>query len=134
MKGSFGATAGGVSVTVASALVVVLVVARHPAPAPARAATAEERLEAAALVREREAAWNEETARGFPGDRWSQRDDFHGRELARIVEIARAKGIRFEDVLRAVDEDLHRDPVVTPDAPDPRNARAVPCKPRPVYD
>jgi hypothetical protein len=134
LRGAFGASLVGAYVTVVVAILVTLWVVRHPAPKPARSATEAERAAAAALVAGQEAEWNDEAAQSFPGDRWSQRDDFHGRELARVIEIARGKGIRVEDVLRAIDDDLHHVPVRDPDAPDPRNARAVPCKPRPVYD
>jgi hypothetical protein len=134
LKGTFGASLVGLYLTIVIATAVTLLVVRHPAPMPARSATPSEREEAAALVAEKEAEWNDDVARAFPGDLWSERDDFHGHELGRVLEIARSKGIRVDDVLRAIDDDLHRVPVRAADAPDPRNARAVPCKPRPVYD
>jgi hypothetical protein len=134
VRGTFGVSLASAYLTIVIGMAVVLLAVRHPAPKPARSATGSERAEAAALVATKESEWNDDVARSFPGDRWSQRDDFHGRELGRVIEIARAKGIRVDDVLRAVDDDLHRMPVRSFDAPDPRNARAVPCKPRPVYD
>ena len=76
----------------------------------------------------------DETTQNFPQDHWSQRDDFHGREWRQAADSAKDKGIRIEDVLRGVDDDLHARRARRPDAPDDRNARAVPCKPRPFYD
>ena len=99
-----------------------------------RAATAEERADLAGGIATNEHQWAVETTRNFPEDLWSQRDDFHGREYRYVVDLARSRGVRIEDVLRAVDEDLHLRKATGPDAPDDRHARAIPCKPRPFYD
>lgn len=115
-------------------VVVVVRVAIAPGPMIRRAATPAERVEIAQAIAKSEGAWNEESTRGFPEDHWSQRDDFHGRELQQVTKLASDKGVRIEDVLRAIDEDIHRRGLARPDAPDARNARAIPCKPRPVYD
>ncbi len=99
-----------------------------PAPRPARAATVDERAEIAREVAKDERAWINETTQNFPSDSWSQRDDFHGRELRKVQELAHEKKVRVEDVLRAVDEDIHAGTTKL------RRANAVPCKPRPFYD
>ncbi len=113
---------------------VVVKVARAPAPVPRRAATLAERAELARAIAAREERWNDESVQSFPRDLWSQRDDFHGRESEEIVKLADERGVRVEDVLRAIDEDIHRRAATSSDAPDDRRARAVPCKPRPFYD
>lgn len=122
------------AVALACVMVVTVRVALAPSPTPRRSATPAERAEIARLIADSERAWTDETTQNFPEDQWSQRDDFHGREFRQVVQIADEKGIRIEDVLRAVDDDIHRSKVRSADAPDDRNARAIPCKPRPFYD
>lgn len=124
----------GIGVLVLCTAFVTAGVARAPAPRPARTATPEERAEMALVVARSERDWRSDSAQHFPSDHWSQRDDFHGRESKKVEELAKEKGVRIEDVLRAVDEDLHRRAARTPDDPDARSASAVPCKPRPFYD
>jgi hypothetical protein len=121
-----------------SALVLVgstaLVVARAssaPAPAPPKRATDAERTSLAMTLASEEPSWRASSEESFPQDNWSQRDDFHAREAQEIRELARARGVPYEDVLRAVDDDLHARGRATGEA---RGARAVPCKPRPFYD
>lgn len=124
----------GGSVALSCVLVVSVRLAQAPAPPPRRPATAAEKSELALAVNAAERGWRDETTQNFPSDNWSQRDDFHGREFRKAVELANEKGIRIEDVLRAVDDDIHRRAASGPSSPDYRNARAVPCKPRPFYD
>jgi len=115
-------------------LVVTVKTALAPAPPSRRSATAEEREEIAQTIAALESDWANETTQNFPADNWSQRDDFHGRELHKVEEIASEKKIRYEDVLRAIDDDIHRRQAKDPHVADDRHARAVPCKPRPFYD
>ena len=122
------------AVVLGCVLVVTVRAALAPAPPARRVAPAEEREEIAQTLATLERAWTEETTQNFPADNWSQRDDFHGREYRKIQEIVSEKGVRTEDVLRAIDDDVHRRNARSPDAPDDRHARAVPCKPRPFYD
>ena len=122
------------AVTVGAVVLVVVRVATAPAPRLDRAATAAERAEVAAEIAFAEPSWRAETAQNFPSDHWSQRDDFHGRELRKVLEIRSARGIRLEDVLRAVDDDIHQRRALDANTVDTRDARAVPCKPRPFYD
>jgi hypothetical protein len=121
-------------VAIGCVLVVTIRVATAPGPTPRRLATPEERWEVAQVMAASERAWINETTQNFPSDHWSQRDDFHGREYRKAVELANEKGLRIEDVLRGIDDDIHRRRARAPDERDDRNARAVPCKPRPVYD
>lgn len=117
--------------TIVAILCAALVTARAvgaPAPAPKRSTTETERAAIAAAIAVAEPDWEKETARTFPADHWSQSDDFHGHEYRKVVDVADDAGVPIEDVLRAVDDDLHRGPH------EDRRARAVPCKPRPIYD
>ena len=118
----------GVVVVIACAGLVTARAIGAPAPTPKRAATASERAAIAAEIAAAEPDWEKETAKTFPADRWSQSDDFHGHELRKVVDVAEDAGVPLEDVLRAVDDDLHRG------LHDDRRTHAVPCKPRPIYD
>ncbi len=122
----------GALVVVAFGALVVWRASAAPAPAaaPARADVAM-RGELAADVAATEDGWRGQAEEAFPLDAWSQRDDFHAREQLRIRDLAASRGVPVEDVLRAVDEDLHSIPHA---ASERRGARAVPCKPRPFYD
>ncbi len=121
-------------VALACLSIVVVRTVTAPAPPSRRVATAEERAELAEAIATQERIWSNETTQNFPADNWSQRDDFHGREYRKVQELANEKGVRIEDVLRAIDEDIHRRKAKSTDALDDRHARAVPCKPRPFYD
>ena len=117
--------------TVLALLCAVLVTARAvgaPAPVPKRSPTDAERRAIAAEIAAAEPDWEKDTAKTFPADHWSQSDDFHGHEYRKVVDVAEDAGVPIEEVLRAVDDDLHRGPH------EDRRARAVPCKPRPIYD
>lgn len=122
------------AVVLACTAVVAVRVALAAAPVPSRQATPEELAEIASDIASNERTWANETAQHFPADRWSQRDDFHGREYRRAEELAKEKGVRIEEVLRAVDDDIHRRAARSPDDIDERQAGAIPCKPRPFYD
>ncbi len=102
------------------------------APAGRVATVGESRFIATAIAAE-EPAWRNKSEESFPGDHWSQRDDFHAQERDKAKELASSQKLPIEQVLRAIDEDVrasHR----AGTAADPRGAKAVPCKPRPVYD
>lgn len=111
---------------------VVVKAATAPAPPPGRRTTPAEAAALAAAIAASEPGWRVDTERAFPRDRWSARDDFHGKEFRAIQTRARDLGVPMEEVLRAVDDDIHRSG--PGDDADPRSARAVPCKPRPIYD
>jgi hypothetical protein len=126
-----------------AALVLVAVVAlaramsAEPLP-PARAATALERQQFDARVAAREVAWRAKSVGAFPGDHWSQDDDFHSTESAFVRREARRLGVRLSGLLLAIDAGLHAAAVTASSAPTTsgasRQAAVVPCKPRPVYD
>lgn len=76
-----------------------------------------------------EPTWRRETRRAFPGDNWSQDDDFQNRERAWVFGEARLRDVTPREIFRAIDVDLHAHPPSPP-----RKATASPCKPRPFYD
>lgn len=115
-------------VAIACIGLVVSRAATAPAPPAPPAATPAERSGFASVIAGQEAEWREKAAGDFPADRWSQRDAFHGHEASAVRDLARSSGASYEDVLRAVDEDIHRA------RGGDRNAEVVPCKPRPFYD
>jgi hypothetical protein len=121
----------GVALLATSIVVVRAAIAPAP-PAVARMTPEEQRVVAAAVAAD-EITWSNLSAQAFPEDHWSTRDDFHARELKRLKEIAKERRIPIEDVLRAVDDDVHR-AHANAESPDYRGAHAVPCKPRPIYD
>ena len=67
----------------------------------------------------------------FPGDAWSQDDDFRRREQARSRVVAVERGTRLSDVMRALDEGIREEwplppgTVLKPGVP--------PCRPRLTY-
>lgn len=128
----FSLPAAGITAVIAAVVVARALLA--PAPSPPPLASAMARAEIASRIATQEKEWLRQAAENFPQDNWSQSDDFHGREYREVLKIAKEKNIRIEDVLRAVDDDLHQSPAHGPQAPDSRAARAVPCKPRPFYD
>jgi hypothetical protein len=77
----------------------------------------------------RERTMRRDAAVKFPGDLWSQDDDFHERENEQVRSIASGKGVRFTDVVRAVDDGMHAhwatnvQPIAT----------VPPCRPRLSY-
>lgn len=116
------------------ALAAVARAATAATPPPRPAASPAVDAEIAREVAASEAEWRKATTEHFPSDHWSERDDFGGLEYQRDEKLSAKHNVRLEDVIRAVDDDLHANPVHDPTAPDPRAARAVPCKPRPFYD
>jgi hypothetical protein len=131
------ASVAGVAVVVASFALTAWRAAHAPAPpgAVSRRTTPAERANLAIDVAAHERAWRDEAAESFPADAWSQSDDFHAQEARQIRELAHQRHVTFEEVLRAVDEDLHA-PKAKGRRPDDRerSVTAVPCKPRPFYD
>jgi hypothetical protein len=120
--------------TIASSIVLVacvaVVVGRASlavTPAPNRSATKAERESIALDLIESEQHWRASAKRRFPGDHWSQDDDFHRVEQSRARSIASRRKITLTDVLRAIDEGLRSHP-------QGRRVTASPCKPRPFYD
>ena len=115
-----------------------LFVAKRVASAPRAeaggVATPAQRLSFAQSVASNEPTWRQETEKDFPSDLWSQRDAFHNHEAQTIRDLAGVAHVPFEEVIRAIDDDVRASGTVAPAAAFDRAAGAVPCKPRPFYD
>jgi hypothetical protein len=109
--------------------VVVFRATTAPPPPPLHVATAQERVALAAKIAAHENEWRNKAAEDFPADDWSQRDAFQNLESDGVRDVAHNAGVYYEDVFRAVDEDLHK---TRPGAA--RGTDVVPCRPRPVFD
>lgn len=120
----------GALVTASCVALVVVRAATAPAPPPLPRATAEQRAMFASSIASQEDEWRNRAADDFPADSWSQRDAFHAHEAAAVSGLAASSRVSYEDVFRAVDDDIHRSRGSGRD----RSANAVPCKPRPVFD
>ncbi|WP_426757301.1 hypothetical protein [Myxococcus sp. Y35] len=98
-------------------------------PPPTQRLSAAEREQVGHAAAAQEAEWRLKSRHSFPGDRWSQDDDFGASERRWAVDEARRRRVPVTDVMEAIDEELHSRPVLPP-----RKATASPCKPRPFYD
>jgi hypothetical protein len=82
-------------------------------------------------VAREEPAMRAAAAHAFPGDAWSQDDDFHAREQQRARTLAAERGVRLADVLRAIDDGIRG---AWPSAPGVHpNPSVPPCRPRLSY-
>jgi hypothetical protein len=67
--------------------------------------------------------------RKFPGDAWSQDDDFHAVEMQQARAIARRQRVSLGEVLRALDDGMRGD---WPKSGEMKTT-VPPCRPRPIY-
>jgi hypothetical protein len=118
------------ALVLAVAIIAVVVgrAATSPLPPPLKVATPQERAGFAAVVARDEPDWRMKASNDFPADHWSQRDAFHGHEALTVRDLARGAGVSYEDVFRAIDDDIHHSRT------NDRNAQVVPVKPRPIFD
>lgn len=80
-----------------------------------------------AMIAREESTWVHNAVDNFPGDLWSQRDDFHNQEQQFARELADRFHISLSYVFLSIDKSVReRGPSDL--------AKAVPCKPRPFYD
>jgi hypothetical protein len=127
MSAALRARLTGGSVALLCAAIVTARAATVPSlPAP-RPLTATERRELAELLAVQEPGWRLGAERLFPGDHWSQDDDFFNQEHRAVRRLAGERGTSPSDVLRGIDEQLRA-------APAGRKVTASPNKPRPFYD
>ena len=101
-----------------------------PPPRGPERLSEQERVATFAALASSEPTWRREAESAFPGDAWSQDDDFHRRESTFARETATARGVPVEEVLRAIDEGLHGELGMSHQLV----ATVPPCKPRPFYD
>jgi hypothetical protein len=80
-------------------------------------------------VTNRERQTRREAAVKFPGDPWSQDDDFHERENEFVRNFAGSHDLRLSDVVRSVDDGIreHWQASIQP------NPKVPPCRPRLSY-
>jgi hypothetical protein len=121
--------AGAIAV-VGAAAVIRAATASSPLPPSPRAPPSEEVRRA--IFREIAAAepgLRDAAAKKFPGDAWSQDDDFHNREQESMRRLAGAYDVAFGEVLKAVDDGLRER---WPGAGGMRSS-VPPCRPRLDY-
>ncbi len=112
-------------------LIAVWRAATAPAPpAPPAAPEAMRRAVYDAIV-DQERGLRERAEHNFPGDAWSQDDDFHAMEMQLARRLAAQRAMSLGDALRGVDDGL-RDPAQARPNTEPKNS-VPPCRPRPVY-
>ncbi|TQF09504.1 hypothetical protein FJV41_44275 [Myxococcus llanfairpwllgwyngyllgogerychwyrndrobwllllantysiliogogogochensis] len=97
---------------------------------PSRRLSAEERVLVGRAAAEAEPHWRRRSMHSFPGDHWSQDDDFGASERGWVMNEARRRDVPVTDVFDAIDTELRSAAPILP----PRKASASPCKPRPFYD
>ena len=119
------------AIAVGCTALVVARVSSAPRDETGPAATPEQRAGFAASVSGNEPTWRRKTEQDFPSDLWSQRDAFHNHEAQSIRDLAGAAHVPYEEVIRAIDDDVRKSGTV-PGLE--RAAGAIPCKPRPFYD
>jgi hypothetical protein len=80
---------------------------------------------------DREPGERQEAARHFRASPWSQDDDFHGKEAARVRNFAKAHDVNPSSLLFALDEGMREHwPTPSNKVPDPK---VKPCRPRLIY-
>jgi hypothetical protein len=110
-----------------SCLVVLIGALRaHPGSVGKRLSDTE-RTEVGTILAAHEPAWHQKAATDFPGDPWSQEDDFARSEYNQARNEAAQRAAHVGDALRAADESLRAQSTG-------RRVGVSPCKPRPFYD
>ena len=106
---------------------VVVWAATASPPARGRELSESERQILARSLAWREPQWQRAAERAFPGDLWSEDDDFFNQEQNSIRDLAERFGTTPGAILRGIDELLRHEP-------GSRKVGVHPCKPRPFYD
>jgi len=113
------------------AAIALVRVATAQAADPGVAPSEEAQREAFDQIANQESELRVHAAKEFPGDPWSQDDEFHHGEAGRARWYSDRRGVSLAHVLRALDDGLHGR------WPKPRGARLVtgvqPCRPRLDY-
>ena len=112
-------------------LAAVVRVATASYPDEANELTPEQQRAAYDELASAEAAMREHGVTNFPADRWSQDDDFHASERARVFEYAQRLHLRPQEVFRAIDVGV-RAHWPAPDGGMAPRATVPVCRPRPV--
>jgi len=114
---------------IVTASIVIVRVATAKPPSPGAPITEVQSRDLYRDVVSRERPSRRDAAVKFPGDPWSQDDDFHERENEAIRIFASLHRIRMSDAIRAVDDGM-RGHWITRNEPNPKVA---PCRPRLSY-
>jgi hypothetical protein len=102
------------------------------APLPdAHPASEDVQREVFAILASEERTMRRDAAKDFPADAWSQDDAFHNSEYKRARTLAGERGVRFSDVLLAIDEGMHKQWPHVADAW--QKPTVPPCRPRPIH-
>ena len=117
-----------VAIALVASFAIVRVATAKP-PAPGKPITDAQAHEAYRDVTSRERTMRRDAAVKFPGDPWSQDDDFHEREHEEMRSFAGSKELRLSDVVDSVDRGM-REHWPTPVTPYPK---VPPCRPRLSY-
>ena len=97
---------------------------------PAGDGTTEDREFIGRAIRGEEARFRREALKKFPGDTWSQGDDFSHQERSFVDRHTGRFGMRAGAVLDAIDRDVRAYPDLLPEH---ARGRVPPCMPRPFY-
>jgi hypothetical protein len=117
----------GAIVSLGCLAVVVVRAVTAPAPATPRALSEPERRALARTLAAQEPVWQARAAHKFPGDRWSQDDDFFNQEHFLVRSLAARHGTSPGELLLGIDAELRA-------LPSGRKVTQSPLKPRPFYD
>lgn len=107
--------------------------ATAPARPPAGDGDARQRARAALQVRHREPALRRRALEKFPGDPWSQGDDFANGERQLVRALASPQGMRPGAVLQAIDADVKAHPMRAHPQSGFTRGQVPPCMPRVFY-
>jgi hypothetical protein len=118
-----------IAIAVVASLAMLRAATAPTPPAPTKPIDEKMAREAYRDVTNRERQTRREAAVKFPGDPWSQDDDFHEKENEAVRNFSSAHELRLSDVVRAVDDGM-RERWPTPIQPNPK---VPPCRPRLSY-
>ena len=107
-------------------------VCQVPVLIPGGSGSVEARARAAEEVRAAEPGFRRDALKRFPGEPWSQGDQFGAQERDLVDQIAAREQMRPSAVFEAIDQDIKShayDGALLRD-----RARVAPCMPRPFYD
>ena len=116
-------------IVVVASLAMLRAATAPPPEAPKKAIDEKTAREAYRDIANRERQARREAAVKFPGDPWSQDDDFHERENEAVRSFAGSHELRLSDVVRAVDDGMREK---WPASFQP-NPKVPPCRPRLSY-
>jgi hypothetical protein len=103
-----------------------------PALTPGADGSPEQRAAVADELRASEPAFRRDALERFPGDLWSQGDQFGAQERGLVLKLAGSHGMRPGAVLDAIDRDVKSHAYDGPQLCD--RGRVAACMPRPFYE